>query len=285
MAQQPMYQRIAADLRNLIDQGANLAPDDRNPLALRPGAKLPTELELCDRYTASRNTIRDAIKRLTSQGLVETRPGQGTFVTTRVDPFVTELSGNPGALGGAEGATYLSTVALAHRKASETVPKVEVQVPPIEVSRRLRVEPDTMVVSRHQQRFIEEIPWSLQTTFYPMEFITRGANQLLMAVNIPGGTVRYLADTLDIQQVGYRDWITARGPDSNEQEFFSLSHDATVFEIFRTAFDQHGDPLRVTVTVFPTDRNQFIINVGKVPSPEYKQANQADLPAPASESA
>ena len=35
-----------------------------------------------------------------------------------------------------------------------------------------------------------------------------------------------------------------------------------MFEIFRTAFDQHKKPMRVTVTVFPTDRNQFIVNVG-----------------------
>lgn len=277
MAQQPMYQKIAEDLRAQIASGE-----------LGQGTQLPTELELRDRHGASRNTIRDAIKRLTSQGLVETRPGQGTYVTTRVDPFVTILSGDPQALGGAEGATYLSDVTqFAHRDASITIPKVEIQAPSLEVSRRLRVPPNTQVISRHQLRYIDKIPWSLQTSFYPMDFITRGATRLLMAENIDEGTVRYLARTIDVRQVGYRDWITARGPDSNEQAFFRLAHDATVFEIFRTAFDQTGTPLRVTVTVFPTDRNQFIINVGDVPEPEYTQeydqADEADLPEQASE--
>jgi hypothetical protein len=27
----------------------------------------------------------------------------------------------------------------------------------------------------------------------------------------------------------------------------------------------------VTVTVFPTDRNQFIVNVGDVPDPRYEE--------------
>ena len=103
-----------------------------------------------------------------------------------------------------------------------------------------------------------------------MEFITKGATRLLMDEDIVDGTVRYIADALNIRQVGYRDWITARGPDLNEQRFFGLAHDATVFEIFRTAFDQTGTPLRVTVTVFPTDRNQFIVNVGDVPDPSYE---------------
>src|SRR5690348_2236490 len=61
--QQPMYQQIADDLRRQIESGV-----------LSPGQQLPTELDLREKYDASRNTVRDAIKRLTSLGLVETRP-------------------------------------------------------------------------------------------------------------------------------------------------------------------------------------------------------------------
>jgi GntR family transcriptional regulator len=275
-----MYLQIADDLRNRIELGATLStesgdagavgPDGQLPAALLPGSQLPTELGLSDAYRASRNTIRDAIKRLASMGLVETRQGQGTFVTQRIDPFVTVLSTDPRAPTGAEGATYLSDVSSKDRRPRATVPTVEIQTPTVEVGRRLRVPPRSQVVSRHQRRFIDEIPWSLQTSFYPMEFITKGATRLTRDEDIVGGTVRYIAEALGIEQVGYRDWITARSPDVNEQRFFGLAHDAAVFEIFRTAFDQTGTPLRVTVTVFPTDRNQFIVNVGDVPDPSYE---------------
>jgi hypothetical protein len=43
-----------------------------------------------------------------------------------------------------------------------------------------------------------------------------------------------------------------------------------VFDIFRSAFDQHGNAMRVTVTVFPADRNQFLVNVGSPPDPQYE---------------
>src|SRR3984885_15152664 len=198
MAQRPMYQQIAEDLRAQMKSGV-----------LKPGAQLPTELELRDEYSSSRNTIRDAIKRLTSQGLVETRPGQGTFVTPRIDPFVTTLTGEPWK-GGDSSAAYLSEVNKSNREPSVTLPRVEIQVPSAEVTRRLRVPPDTQVVSRHESRHIDGIPWSLQTSFYPMDFITKGATSLLMAEDIDGGAVRYLADTIGIKQVGYTDWITAR---------------------------------------------------------------------------
>jgi GntR family transcriptional regulator len=260
--QQPMYQQIAEDLRKQIESGT-----------LARGSQLPTELQLREQYDASRNTVRDAIKRLIAQGLVETRPGQGTFVTRRIDPFVTILTADPkSGFGGGEGATYLSQVSDEHRTPFSSTPRVEVQTPPEEISRRLRIAPGAQVVSRHQERYIDDIAWSLQTSFYPMEFITRGATQLLMAQDIPEGAVRYLASTIGIRQVGYRDWITARLPDDNEQRFFGIGHDLTVFETFRTAFDQNRTPMRLTVTVFPTDRNQFIVNVGTdVPDPRYDE--------------
>jgi GntR family transcriptional regulator len=87
VAQQPLYQQIAEDLRKRIALGATPDSASDDPGAFKPGSQLPTELELCDSHSASRNTIRDAIKRLISQGLIETRPGQGTFVTRKIDPY------------------------------------------------------------------------------------------------------------------------------------------------------------------------------------------------------
>src|SRR5215469_12499210 len=251
--QQPMYQQIAEDLRKQIESGI-----------LPRGSQLPTELELREKYDASRNTVRDAIKRLISQGLV---------VTRRIDPFVTVLTTDPRTgFGGGDGATFLSQVSAEHRTPFATTPKVEVQTPPEVITKRLRVAPDAQVVSRHQERYIDDIPWSLQTSFYPMEFISKGATQLLMAQDIPEGAVSYLAAAIGVRQVSYRDWITARLPDDNEQRFFGIGHDLTVFEIFRTAFDQNQTPMRLTVTIFPTDRNQFIVNVGSdLPDPRYDE--------------
>jgi GntR family transcriptional regulator len=265
MAQPPLYQQIADTIRRQIEEGE-----------LERGQQLPTELELRETFDASRNTIRDAVKRLAALGLVETRPGQGTFVTVKKDPFVTVLSSQPKpdltdvSSVDPETTTYLSEVSAAHRRPRTTAPRVEVQVPPPDILRRLRLPPGSQTVSRHQQRFIDEVPWSLQTTYYPMEFITRGAAELLIARNIEKGAVRYLQEALELRQVGYRDWITARQPDEDEQRFFGIAHDATVFVIYRTGFDQHGAAMRVTVTIFPADRNQFIIDSGDLPAPRYE---------------
>ena len=253
----PIYRQIAEDLREQIESGE-----------LRPGQQLRTELELREHYGASRNVVRDAIKWLITLGLVETRPGQGTFVVEKIGPFVTPLSGNPrSGFGDGEGTTYLSGVSERNRQLFTSPVQVEIQEASEEIAAGLRIPRGTEVISRHERRFIDGAPWSAQTSYYLMEFADRGAERLRSARNISGGIVRYLNETLGIRQVGYRDRITVRAPDATEADFFKLPRDGRVpiFEIFRTAFDGNGYPMRLTVTVYPADRNQFILNVGELP--------------------
>lgn len=46
----------------------------------KPGQKIPSESELTAMLGVSRGTVRNAIHKLTSLGLVESRQGQGTFI-------------------------------------------------------------------------------------------------------------------------------------------------------------------------------------------------------------
>jgi DNA-binding GntR family transcriptional regulator len=106
-------------------------------------------------------------------GLVQIRPGLGTFVVEKIDPFVTTLT----------------------------------QVASDAVASELQLAPGATVVSRHQQRYLDDIPWSLQTSFCPMSLVETGATGLIQAADI-----------------------------------------------------------RLTITAYPVDRNQFVMNVGSVPA-------------------
>jgi DNA-binding GntR family transcriptional regulator len=50
-----------------------------------PGARLPSEHELCDRYAVSRLTARSALQELERRHLVRRVRGSGTFVARRID--------------------------------------------------------------------------------------------------------------------------------------------------------------------------------------------------------
>jgi GntR family transcriptional regulator len=252
----PLYRQIADELLLKIESG-EMGKD---------GAPLPTELELREHYGASRNTVRDAVKWLMTRGVVETRPGQGTFVVQKIVPFVTPLRFDSGF--GDEGSTFYSDEVTARlRTPLVSDPRIEIQAASGAVADELELPDGAQVISRHQRRFIDDIPWSLQTSFYPMSFVAQGATRLLQAKDMPDGTVRYLEQTLGVSQAGWRDKITVRAPDMIESAFFKLPDDGriAVFEIQRTAFAKTGKPIRLTVTTYPADRNQFMVTTGEVP--------------------
>ena len=60
----------------------------------RVGDRLPNEFQLAEKFHTSRSTIREVVKSLASQGILEVRQGSGTYVTAleRVDDDPLHLS-------------------------------------------------------------------------------------------------------------------------------------------------------------------------------------------------
>jgi len=265
----PLYREIARDLRRKISSGV-----------LPQGSQLPTEDELIEQYNASRNTVRGALRELSGRGLVYTLHGKGTFVAEDVPPIVTTLTTDPKTGGGGgEGRVYTAEVAASGRAATTSDPLVGVQKANSSVAASLQIPEGSDVIFRHEQRFVDGLPWSLQTSFYPRLLADR-APRLLDTDDISEGAVNYLRDC-GIEQAGYSDAIEVRKPDPDETDFFGIPGDGSVevTEIYRVGFDQHHNRVRLTITAYRADRNRFVMNVGDVPTAEGL------LPAPEGENA
>ena len=256
---EPIYRRIAQDLRDKIESGE-----------VPPGEQLPSELELKDKYGASRNTIRDAVRWLITRGLAERRPGQGTFAARRFEPFVTTLSADQDAgLDGGLDEGPFAEVTGRGRTVSSSVPKVEILPADSTIAARLHVPEGTQVVRRVRARYIDRQPLAQQATVIPMELVTRGAHDLLLAADVAGGDASYLHRQLGIDEIGHRDRILVRPATDEESRFFRLGDDGcALVSLVRTSYQAGPDgpaPFRVTFTVLPADRSQLIINAGEVP--------------------
>jgi GntR family transcriptional regulator len=249
----PRYRQIAESLRQQIESGE-----------LRQGDQIPTELELREIYDASRNTVRDAVKWLIARGLVETRPGQGTFVVEKIDPFVTVVDADAGFGAGEGTASYASEVAAHSRRATVSDPRIEIHQADAYVAGELGLEAGTLVVSRAQRRYIDGTPWSLQTSYYSLRYVDLGARRLIEAADMPDGVLNYLAEEFAIEAGNWRDRIVVRPPDGGEAFFFKLPDNGriAVLEIHRTLFEKSGLPLRLTITTYPVDRNEFVMTGG-----------------------
>lgn len=59
---------------------------------LKPGDRLPSERQLIEMLRVSRSSVREALQGLAVMGLVESRPGQGTFISDNLRMLVPDVS-------------------------------------------------------------------------------------------------------------------------------------------------------------------------------------------------
>ncbi len=77
-----IYEKIVDEIKDLIDQGR-----------LNWGDQLPTERELSETFKVSRTCVREAFRILESQGFLESRPGNGTYVANNtIDSLIQPLA-------------------------------------------------------------------------------------------------------------------------------------------------------------------------------------------------
>jgi GntR family transcriptional repressor for pyruvate dehydrogenase complex len=77
-----IYEEIVRQVKTMIAEGR-----------LASGDRLPPERELAEKFLVSRTSVREALRALESLGLVEIRPGEGTFIReASVDHLIEPLA-------------------------------------------------------------------------------------------------------------------------------------------------------------------------------------------------
>ncbi len=77
-----LYEEIVEQIKKLITDGR-----------LKPGDKLLAERELAEQFQVSRASVREAIRTLEMLGVIDIRPGEGTFVrATGTDDIIRPLA-------------------------------------------------------------------------------------------------------------------------------------------------------------------------------------------------
>lgn len=244
------YRQIADNLREQISTGT-----------LRPGDQLPTEPQLATTYGASRSTIRLAIGMLTTNGLVETRQGMGTFVRQPAAPLTVLLTREEDWRAGEHTDTALQpTGERTHRPMTARF-LAEAANATAEVATALNVAEGARVVVRRSHLHLDQEPWSLVASYYPMDIAS--GTPLEQAGQIEKSASLVLAE-LGHRPAGYRDDIYARMPDPIETEFFGLATAVPLTVVSRIAYDA-SRPIRLTLYVYRADQVRLRHEMGSIP--------------------
>lgn len=94
-----LYEQIVSQIEQRIEAGD-----------LKVGDQLPSERELAEQFVVSRTAVREAVKALRQKGLVEIRPGRGTFITNGTTDTIRNSLGLLMIFGGKNGSMNLVEV-------------------------------------------------------------------------------------------------------------------------------------------------------------------------------
>ena len=146
MGNKPMYRQIADALREKISAGE-----------LKPGDALPTESSLQEAFNVSRVTVRQALKLLTEEHIIESIQGSGTYVKEeRVNYDIYQLTG------------FYEKLADRNVDTHSEVSIFEVLKADAKLAEKLNLSHDDKVWHVKRVRFIKQKPVNLEETWMPL---------------------------------------------------------------------------------------------------------------------
>jgi DNA-binding GntR family transcriptional regulator len=254
----PLHQQVNDALHRRIVSGE-----------LAVGGRLPSERALSREFAVSRVTVRQALKDLEQEGLVEA--GDGLRWVAR--PAPTPASVEEGAtglvsfaeLGATRGLTVRAKVLLCETRPSSLDEAEAIGVAPgasVHELVRLRYLDDVAVVVDHSV-----IPAAVAPSLNDVDFTTASLYQTLAA--------RY---GCTVTRAEYA--LEARIVDPQHAELLGLQPGEPVLDAWQTTFDDHGRVIQLCRLVYRGDRYRFrtLLEVGRI-STELSRRTPAEAVA------
>jgi GntR family transcriptional regulator len=242
-AGRPAYMQVADALRSQITSGE-----------FSPGAKVPSEKELMDRWRVSSRTIRVALDQLRAEGLVVSRQGSGVYVRKQEVPrrLSTDITTSFG---------WYHTLRRQGLQAAGETNVSEAPASPL-VAEWLGVEPGTPVTVRDRLLGTEEHgPVMLATSHFPGWVVEQAP---ALADPDTGGMPEILraafGDTYS------HDVITPRMPSPQERARLDLDPGTPVLVIHGGTYDQENRPIHFIEVIAAGGRIEFSYLYGTVPA-------------------
>jgi GntR family transcriptional regulator len=216
--------QIEEHLRGLVARG-------------RPGDALPTEAELCETFQVSRMTARQALTRLVSEGLIQRRRGQGTFVAAQ------QLHRGPGVL-----LSFSEEIRRRGMRPSSRVITATMEVAGPDEIRDLGLAPGTEIVRIVRVRRADDVPVAVENAALVPDL--RG----VLDVDLADGSLHEAVAGLGVQPGWQSGWVGARLARPGEHRLLALRPVAAILVEVGVAYDADGRAFERTETAYAAER-------------------------------
>jgi GntR family transcriptional regulator len=209
---------------------------------LEPGSRLPGELSLAAEYGISRVTVRRALDTLASDGLIDRRPGSGTFVRegNSVQPIVADLS------------NVLSHLVEMGRRTGVRLLSFAYVNPPESVAVSLGLEPGERTQRSIRVRLIDGAPFSYLVTHVPERIGVTYSEADLASMPLLGLLER---SGIMVDEASQSIGATLAGPDIAEA--LELEIGSPLLSLTRVVWDPSGQGVEHLHALYRPDRYSF----------------------------
>jgi len=210
---------------------------------LTPGARLPTETELCRLFGTGRHSVRRAVAALAIEGKLRVEQGRGTFVEDA--PLIDYHIGRRARF---RQNLYSQGVVPGGEVISE-----QVMPPPARVARALGLSDGDLVVRLLTRGFADGVPISIGLSFhaaarFPDLAAQRQAGRSLTEIYRAAGIHDYFRKSTT---------IFARRAEPEEAELLHQHPDQPVLVVRKTDVDAGGQPIAYSEGIWAADRVRF----------------------------
>lgn len=216
---------------------------------------LPSEAALMEEFEVSRNTVRSALERLQTEGLIE--GSQGSRRRVRVDERICWPMHSWERNHSAEADAWAESV-RAQGGEPESDVSVAVEAASGDVAQALDMDQGAPVVVRRRVRRINGRPHQLADSYFPMELV-KDAPQFMLPgdQSAPGGLLK----ASGLPQARLRDVIESRMPTPDETRVLSIPPGTPLLIHRRTGFLEDGTAVRYMVTRMGANRVEISYEV------------------------
>jgi GntR family transcriptional regulator len=209
-----------------------------------PGTALPTERELAEQFGTSRTTVRQALSELVVEGRLERVQGSGTFVAEPKVMHVRQLTSFSQDLNGRQPTSVILAL--------EQVPATKA------VADKLGVRVGTRVHRLERLRYLADEALAHETAYLPGKL-----PRLRDELDRRGSLYQTLAEAYDIHITAAEDDVETALASPLEAELLRVDVGLPLLLVHRTAWNEHGDAVEWTRSVFRGDRFRFRARIGK----------------------
>jgi GntR family transcriptional regulator len=235
----PMYRQLEALLREQIERGE-----------LKAGERIPSEVQLCERWAISRITTRQALAELERDGLLERVPGKGTFVR-RPQSQVTRLTRLSGF--------GEDMVALGLEPGYETLKASRGPVPEEVLSRLQITRAKAYVVER--TLLADGEPIGIHTSYLPLWLIGQATEGSFSREALTRGSLYRVIESTGVRLKRADEIVEPAIAGEEEARRLGVKEGELVLRVKRTVYDSGERPVEYVILTYRADLYTYRIQL------------------------